>query len=274
MNMDNAAEETRGDAGRFFTMLKNLDAFNEKEVRGIAFAQLSPTVREQCFLGNYLRAIANVKTMLKLDNIADAQAVASLARSIFEMAIEVELIDRVPNSAEKILAFGEFERLRRSRAIVKFAGEHPDSSSHLDAPFHNAFIDRDGARIDAERNRLWPKKTPTLSHWTQLNLRQRAEFIGGNIAELYNSEYQVHSWYAHAGLTGVINTQPAFYWALYGMAYRLASDSYEIILIAIIKIFRLTLTDEKILDKLECAKMLSFAENEAQSRALWRSTVS
>lgn len=272
--MNTISDETKDNVARFYTMLKNLDAFNEKEVRGIVFGQLSPTLREQCFLGNYLRAIANVKSMLKLDNIADSQAVAMIARSVFELAVEIELIDRVADGPKKILAFGEYERLRRARTIVRFAETHSDHSPHLDVPLHKSFADREGARIDSERDRLWPDwKKLGLTHWSQLKLRARAELVGNKILEMYDSEYQVHSWYTHAGITGVTNTQPEFYWALCAVAHRLTSDSFEIILQSIIKTFRLALTDVKILDKLEFAKIISFTESDVQAIELRKSMI-
>jgi hypothetical protein len=257
----------------FYKMLKSLDDFNEKEISGVVFGQVSPTSREQCFLGNYLRAIANVKTLLKFNNVADSQAIAMIARSVFELAIEIELIDHIQNAPEKIFAFVESEKLRRSRTIVRFAENHPNHSPHLDTSFHKTFIDREGERIDAAHEKLWPNKKRKLSHWSQLNLRARAELIGDALLEMYDSEYQAHSWYAHAGLTGVMSTNVDFYWMLCGKAYQLAADSYEVLLKSIIKTFRLTVADTKILDKLEYAKMVPFTEDESQAGELWRSMV-
>ena len=119
--------------------LKKLDDFNESLVRGTALAQTMRTLRETCFLGNYMRAIANAKTLLKLDSVRDTQAIAMIARSIFELAIEIELIDRIPDSAEKIIAFGEYEHLRRARKIVAYANRstYPRLTSANGAP-HNS----------------------------------------------------------------------------------------------------------------------------------------
>jgi Family of unknown function (DUF5677) len=257
----------------FYKLLKSLDDFNEKEVKGVAFGQISPTPREQCFLGNYLRAIANVKTLLKFNNVADSQAIAMIARSVFELAIEIELIDRIPNGPGKIFSFVGYEQLRRSRKIVRFAESHPNHNQRLDVPFHKSFIDREGAQIDAERKRLWPNSKDGPLHWSQLNLRQHAELIGEKVLEMYDSEYQMHSWYAHAGLTGVLSTQAEFYWALCAIAYKLSADSYEVILKSIVRTFKLTLSDEKILDKLKYAKVVPFTEDESQAGELWKSMV-
>ena len=268
--MTDVSNEMKNHVGRAYHMLKNLDAFNEKEVRGVALGQTNSTLRESCFLGNYLRSIANVKTLLKLGSIEDSQVVATIARSIFEMAVEIHLIDCIPDSPSKIIAFGELERLKRARKIVKFTETHPNHSPRLDDPLFKSFIDREGSRIESNSNRLWPNKKIALTHWSQLNLRQRAELIGDKILEMYDSEYQMHSWYVHAGITGVINTEPEFYWVLCGVALVFAADSFELILGSVIRLCNLEQADAKIWKKLECSKMLSFTESDAQATELWR----
>ena len=249
--------------------LKKLDDFNESLVRGTALAQTMRTLRETCFLGNYMRAIANAKTLLKLDSVRDTQAIAMIARSIFELAIEIELIDRIPDSAEKIIAFGEYEHLRRARKIVAYANRNPSHSPHLDDPQLQSFIDQQGARIEAARDRLWPDKKLSLDHWTQMKLGRRAEHIGGPINGIFQTEYQSHSWYAHAGLTGVMDTNEEFYWVTNGFSYGLASDSYHLILKSIIQVFEIHAIDRKILKKLEYSKNVSILRDEQQAKEYW-----
>jgi hypothetical protein len=256
---------------RFFTMLRSIDEYNEKELRGILMNQVLPTLREQCFLGNYLRSIANVKTLLKLTNVSDCQAVAMIARSIFETAIEIALIDKIDRAPEKIVAFSEYERLRYAKRIIQFVEKHPDRATEVDLFQHKTFVDRDGARIDARQREFWPNGKPT--HWSQRDLRSRAELVGDDILELYDSEYQIHSWYVHGGITGVINTREEFYVAMCGNSFRLAAESYEAILESMITVFQLYRTDSKLRAKLEYAKGVPFTEGTEQATELWKNVV-
>lgn len=257
-------------AAKFFVMLRSIDEFNEKELRGTLLCQLSPTVREQCFLGNYIRAIANVKTLLRLTNIEDCQAVAMIARSIFETGIEIALIDKIERGPEKIIVFAEVERLKWARKIVQAAQLYP--SLETDISLHKSFIDRDGPRIDAKRSDLWPGDK-RLSHWSQKDLRARAELTGKELLGIYDSEYQVHSWYVHSGVTGVISMNGEFYWSMWAKSFQLAAESFEIILKSMIEGFHLYHADSKLLDKLTYAKQVPFTKDPSQASALWNELV-
>ncbi|MGA3212534.1 MAG: hypothetical protein ABSD20_14600, partial [Terriglobales bacterium] len=68
---------------RFFTALKSLNEFDKMEVQGVVAGQLAKSSRENCVYGLYLRARANVQSLLALKQAMDFQAIIMLARNLF-----------------------------------------------------------------------------------------------------------------------------------------------------------------------------------------------
>jgi hypothetical protein len=139
---------------RFFTVVKSLNEFDKAEVRGVIQTLVATGDRDICFTGNYFRGVANVETLLSLKNVRDFQAVAMLARTLFELAVEIRLINAFSDSVPKILAFTEVEKLRAAKRIVGFKAANP--SAQVDATIYEQYALSEGARIDAARVSLWP----------------------------------------------------------------------------------------------------------------------
>ena len=106
MSPQNMPEEP----ARFFSTLTSLNDFDKREIRNVIRGLLNPTQREVCFAANYLRAFANVESILALNHVKHVQGIASAARSLFEIA--VALIGQVPQGSEKMLALIDVEKMR------------------------------------------------------------------------------------------------------------------------------------------------------------------
>ena len=170
---------------RFFTMVKSLDEFDQKEVRGIIGALLSPTEREQCFIANYQRARANISTLLEMKNTKHFQAIAMLTRGLFELAVDIKLLDVVPNACEKMIAFVDVEKLRCAREILTFKAANP--AIKTDISMYDAFVAADAVRIDALKNSLWPFKS-NVKHWSNMTIADRVSTLGAPFVEIYDFE--------------------------------------------------------------------------------------
>lgn len=136
---------------RCYTMVKSLNEFDKLEVAGVVRGLLAKTDRDNCFIGNYYRAKANIETLLLLKNAKNLQAIAMVARGLFELAVDTKLIDAVQNAVKKILAFSDAEKLRAARKIVKYKADHPGAA--VDASVHDNFItsQRKGSKPSATR---------------------------------------------------------------------------------------------------------------------------
>jgi hypothetical protein len=145
-------------SGQFFAVLKSVAKFDELEVSGVIRSQLSPTEREKCFIAIYLRSSANAVTLMELKHQKHFQAINMLARTLFELAVDIRLINVIPQACEKMIAFIDVEKLRCARKILKFHAVRPITK--VDPAVYSSFVAIEGPRIDALRTTLWPPKTP------------------------------------------------------------------------------------------------------------------
>ncbi len=70
-------------------MLISLRKFDEAEVEPVCRGQLSLSPLEECQAVQYLRVQRNIDSMIALAHVAHFQALSMLARSIFELAIDL-----------------------------------------------------------------------------------------------------------------------------------------------------------------------------------------
>jgi len=250
---------------RFYTVLKSLNAFDNQEVRSVIAGLLAKTNLEKCYWGIYLRGRANVESLLSLKQVRDFQAIAMLTRSLFELSVDMKLIDVIPNAVEKIHTFSQTEKLRAAKMIADFKDANPNS--RVDATIHKAFITNNKARIEAEQGTVWSEKSK-IKHWSNLSLRDRVAQLGQPFLETYEVKYPQMSWYTHAaGVTG-LDLKPSSYELLIGTLFQLAGECYMILLTTVIKQFKLATADEKIESKMKYAQMMPFTDTDEQLQSL------
>jgi len=257
-------------AGRFFFSVKSLFQFDNVEVHGVIQNLLSKTDEDNCFLGTYLRTRGNIESLLEINNSKHFQVIAMLARALFELAVDIRLLDKIPNGPEKMVVAVEVERLRSARKTVAFAAANP--SVQVD-PIFASFINLNGPRVEAEHKRLWPNYNPSLSlvkHWTGLSLDRRVKILKAPFDRMYELDYPRLSWYVHSGLTGVINVPAPTFTLLCASGFKVAADSYWEVLKVIIHKFKIEKANEKIHQKMEVAKLLPFTDDPDTEAALLR----
>jgi hypothetical protein len=250
--------------GRMHGVLINLHQFDKLEVRGVVQGLLFPTQRDICFTGLYYRTTANAATLELLKEAQHFQAISNAARTMFELSVDVRLLDVVADSVAKMLIFSDVEKLRAARNILKFKNANP--SVEIDgAKVYEDFVSSNEAAIDAKRQALWPN-LKKVDHWSGMNLRQRVEKLKAPFDQVYEVEYPRLSWATHAGLVGVTNLDADAFVAICGNALGIAANAYEEVLHAVIKEFKIDKGVEQIHDKLRLAKMVSFTANLEQAR--------
>lgn len=243
---------------RCYTMLKSLSEFDRLEIAGVVRGVLAKTDRDNCFVGNYYRAKAHVDTLLSLKSAKDLQAIAMVARGLFELAVDTKLIDAVPDAVKKILVFSDVEKLRAARKIVKYKAANPAAA--VDASIHSAFIAAEAQRIEAERAAVWPG-VKKLTHWSGQDLAQRVALLKAPFDEIYEVEYPELSWYVHSGLTGFVNLKAESFNLLAGKQNKLAGECFVVVLTAVIDEFGIAKADDKKKNKLKLAKLYPFMDN-------------
>ena len=258
---------------QFHTMVKSLREFDKIEVKGVVDTLLSKTDRDQCFIGTYWRAVANVESLLATKSAKDSQAIAMLARGLFELSVDIRLIDAIPDGPAKMIAFCDVEKLRAARKIVAFKTANPTAAIHIAT--YDSFIASEATRIEAERSRLWPSlaRARDLKHWSGLDLASRVDLLKTPFDEIYNVNYPQFSWYVHSGLTGIINLQAESFHLMCGLAFKISADSYEELLRTMLHEYPIGKATEKIEEKLKVAKMLPFTEGPEQAQQLMRELI-
>ncbi|HEX9222091.1 MAG TPA: DUF5677 domain-containing protein [Candidatus Acidoferrales bacterium] len=235
---------------------------------------LSPTPRESCFLATYYRTAGIVDSLLRLDNATHFQAGAMLARSLFELAVDIKLVDKIPKGWMKMVFFVEVEKLRCARQMIAFAKANPDRAT--DVLSQTEFVAKNEMRIEQNRRTLWPPKSPNskslpdLKHWSELTLAKRTELLGEPFDATYKFQYPRVSWYVHSGLTGVVNLPAEFFPTVHGHALAMAFTCYSQILESVIHEMKIDIAHDKIHKALRLATLLPFSKSPEQEAALCR----
>ena len=254
---------------RFFTVVKSLNLFDQQKVRGVIGGLLAKTERDHCFAGIYFRAKANVESLLSLKYVRDFQASVMIARSLFELTVDVKLIDVIPDAVRKIAVFAEVEKLKSARRIVDFKAAHPNTTDT--SPVHADFIKNNAARIEGLQSTLWPgakSGANKIGHWSGSDLRSRAMLLKAPFDEIYDMKYAQMSWYIHAaGLTG-FDLKAETYPLLQATSFELAARCYTILLTAIIDEFGLAKADPGIKNHLDYARKVPFTDTDEQVQEL------
>ncbi|MHB8487563.1 MAG: DUF5677 domain-containing protein [Candidatus Acidiferrales bacterium] len=252
-------------ADKFYTVIKSMHAFDAAEVKGVIDTIISPTPRDNCFIGTYYRTLGNVETLLRLNKSKDFQAIAMLARALFELSVDCRFLENTPQAWVGVLEYANVEKLRAAKKIIKFKQKNPDAA--IDTTIFDSFVARNAERITRVQKSLWPN-SKELVHWSGLTLRQRVEQLKAPFDQVYAVDYARLSWYVHSGLTGVMNLAAEVFIHLCAYAYHIASIAYSETLLSVVRAFKISKADEKIEEKLRVAKMLPFTKSPEQATIL------
>lgn len=120
-------------ANATFEGVRALRVFHELNLRGVLQGLLAATEREQAVLRLYYRLAAYLASVHRLDRPIHFQSIAAAARSIFELALDLALLDAdaTTESVDRMAAFTRVERYRVAKRLVDFYANHalpPDFS--------------------------------------------------------------------------------------------------------------------------------------------------
>jgi hypothetical protein len=240
----------------FYAALRNLDKLEHEDFREIIKSQFNPTLRERYLTVNYHRAAFNVDMMLAIKDTKQFQTLSLLARTIFELAMEIKSIFRDPDAAKKIELFSRVEVLKAARRVVKFYEGRPEAQLYQEQV---DFISKFGAQIDAAAYAMWPPKPgkkQSVKHWTLKSARLRANDLGAPFDRIYEAHYPQLSWMTHSGVVTPLNMTTEWVSAFVSVVYSIAIDSYVEILDTLAIEFKLSSTNEHIRRKILCNRDL------------------
>jgi hypothetical protein len=260
--------ESAANIDPFFTAIKSLNELDTKEIRNVVGGLLQRSARDSYFTLNYHRAIINIEFLLTVKDMKQFQVIVSLARMLMETAVEMWLIRKDANAAEKIRLIVELEKLKTAKKILAFKAEHPNAKTGDTLPLEQ-FVRAGELRILQEKQQMWPNVN-RVTHWSLVSLEQRCRDLGQEFDELYQVHYSELSWYVHSGVTGVANVQGETLSQLCGVAFQIIVKCYGLILESVINEFKIYHADDKLKDKITLARMLPFTNTPGEAEALAR----
>jgi hypothetical protein len=209
--------------------------------------------------------------MIAINETKQFQTLSLLARTIFELALEIRAIIGDPDAEKKIELFSRVELLRSARQVVAFYDGHPDAQLYQQ---QMDLIAKYGIQIDAEEAAMWPtkpgvRKSP-LKHWTRKSVRQRAKDLGPPFNRIYEVFYAQLSWMTHSGVVSPLNMTNGWVTSYVSVVYSIAIDSYVALLEMLVVPFKLSATNEHIMRKIVCNRDLGFTSTKEEGEAVLR----
>ncbi|MBZ5694849.1 MAG: hypothetical protein LAN36_05760 [Acidobacteriia bacterium] len=262
---DAAVTAASSNTERFYTQVKSLHEFDKIEVRCVIDNLLSKTDDEACHLATYVRTQSNIESLLLLNASKHVQAIAMIARALFELAVDSRLLETIPNAWIKATAHAEVEKLRLANRIINFKRANPAVTT--DTEVYQNYIDQNAVRITAIQESIWPG-VKKVEHWSGMTLAVRCATLKAPFDQMYAEDYPRISWYTHPGLTGISNVPFVAFIHVCAYAYNLAVKSYEQSLLTVIRVFKLSKGNEHIEDRLGAAMKCPFADTDEQKEVL------
>ena len=253
--------------GFYSSVLNSTYQFDMELVRPVVGGLLSPNLLEECRSLLYIRFNNNVGSMLELKHVAHFQALGMLARALYELAVDIQLLNIEPRAAILMRAYLDVEKLKACRSSIAFSKQQGTAPSAI----QEAFIQNNETRIETLAAQLWPKQQLSrLSHWTGDNLPARVKRLSIEMQGMYAYSYKQMSWTAHSGLQGSYGLSKETFPRLCSQAYQLAIDVYEKTLTAMIQSLQLYRADPKIREKLQLARYLPFTDTPQEELSVRR----
>lgn len=206
--------------------------FSDKVIIRVMDGIINPPLRDRVLMEIYKALHLWGKTAKTLEHPRHFQAMASIARSMFELVLDLKLIttNKIDRAIEKYEAHAEVARFKVASSFKCFKEEHPEARTA--AGKHKIALASDPAKQSrvSELSQLWGGKIP--DHWSGWGIFKRAEEAGLDYEAFYHESYRMLCWYVHAGLTGTRKMSLAGLQTVYGNSTRLICDIFiEAILI-------------------------------------------
>lgn len=201
--------------------------FADDMIIGVLRGQMGLSLREQAVTGTYYRMYAWIKTLAVLHDTVHYQAVASGARTLFELLLDLKILveDTTGEELQRFHAFPEIEKFRVATQVTQFREANPTLADVDPVPMR-AFL-ADPARIkkietshEVNYGRDRNGDLRRVRHWTGKHADQRAREAGKQYEIWYVELYSGLSWHMHSGSVGYAGLSDDGMHALFGLAHR------------------------------------------------------
>jgi hypothetical protein len=253
-------------AGLFSSILESIRNFNDLEIKNVLMGQLKTNDRENCILAMYWRAVYNLEAILELKHVLRFQTISMSARTILELAVDLCLVDKIPNPdpIRRILTHARIEKLRAAKGAVDYEAKH-QLNVPLDTTVYKRYIATQEVSIEEDAKILWPNlRMNKIDHWSGLNLADRVKILGKPLEEVYQLFYRLMSWHVHSGTATIIGVPKETYPHICAHGYWIAAITFEEVIKAVAREFKLSLAIPSFNAKLDLARFLPLTESDEQ----------
>ncbi len=252
--------DERADA--FYRGTTSIHALMENVVSPVVQGQIGKSGHEQAVAVTFYRIELLLRGLKLLVDPAHFQIVISVARTVFELVLDLKVLAADHATAQKLHAFARVAKFRKASQLKAFLDANPsvDQSSHQEAiscasdSAREQEVERDCIRhwgADRNGNPRWP------DHWSGLNIADRAGNAGIEFAEMYRSQFFLQSYYVHAGPAGIQSLSREALICTFGIAHRLVQQLAATAVEVVADEFYLFSTELDLRDKLRRASAAS-----------------
>jgi len=213
----------------FYNGCKICADFSQKVMVPALAGILAPSEKEEIIISIYRSIHCWMKSVALLSHPVHFQTVATAARSIFELALDIKLIvdDKIENGPKKFKEFSRIEKFRIIQEFAEFQKKNPDIKSRRVSPRRlEIAADQNYEKKLDTLSQLWGKPRKDIRHWSGLGIKKRAEKTGKQYEMFYYESFGLLSIYVHSGLVGIINMSPKGLKAVYGNSTSIIHDIF------------------------------------------------
>jgi hypothetical protein len=198
---------------------------------------MSKSEYENSMVGLYYRLHLLARSLVKLDSADTFQAVRSIARSMFELLLDIKTLAINQSLSRMFAAYPMIERTRTAIRVADFVAANPSPERNKKYK-HQITLASDPAHIakcedillnvfgittniGVDRTRKFPKS------WSKRDVRTQASMLGIAEEESYIADYSIDSWFVHGGFAGIENISEDGLVNVYCRGQLLAQKTYH-----------------------------------------------
>lgn len=245
-------------AAAFFKGTASIYRLTEDVVCPVVQGQVGKSDQEQAISATFYRMVLLLRGVTALNDPVHFQIVNSVARTVFELVLDLKALAADPTSAGKFHAFARVAKFRKATQLKDFLDANPtvDSSPHQTAiDFANDPVR--AQEVEQECVQHWGRthkgKLRWPEHWSGKQIDVRASDAGIEFAEIYRSQFFLQSYYVHAGPAGIQNLSREALICTFGVSHRLIQQFAATAVEIIADQFHLFATDLDLRDQLRRA---------------------
>jgi len=182
------------------------------------------TIEDTPLCNVYIRLYLAVGSLLRLNHRKDFQVLASTARIILELYLDIHLLNRnlIPKGFEKFKDFGKLKKFDIAKRRRNWAEENNFPYAEK-FPKRLAYL-KECTSFEERIQELWGSQV--LNHWTGLDIASRAKKLGNQFIEYYLLLYDLGNWYIHSGPLNYVGLDKTTADLIAGLSYGIVADMF------------------------------------------------